>query len=468
MVPEGLHAGAIAGIPRGGAAPTGQRRALAGVCGLLVALCALGGAAQGRTFEAGPGNYREFVSRLATGDTLRLEPGTYTQGLRLHDVAGIDGQPIVIEGPAEGEAAVFAAQQGRNTVSLANVNHLMIRHLTLDGRRQPVDAVKLEGTARYGHNVTLEGLTIRGHDAHQQNVGISTKAPAYGWVIRGNRIEGAGTGVYLGDSDGSAPFVGGIIEGNLITDTIGYNLQIKHQTERPEGLGLPDSPQATILRDNVFSKASGGATGDLSRPNVLLGNWPEAGPGAYDRYLVYRNLFHENPTEALLQATGRLAVYNNALVTTSAEGVAMRFVPHTDRVRYLEVFHNTVLAKDVGVAVWQDEPSDRRWVGANLIFAQRPLEGSFEGSWNVTEGFEAAREWLQAPFAAPGDLDLHPRADAPEWPSIPDGALVPYPDAERDFDGVAREAGVPGAFVGVGETERGPLSLQPPVITPRD
>jgi hypothetical protein len=40
--------------------------------------------------------------------------------------------------------------------------------------------------------------------------------PTWGRIIRRNVIDGAGTGIYLGNSDGSAPFVAGIIENNLI------------------------------------------------------------------------------------------------------------------------------------------------------------------------------------------------------------------------------------------------------------
>ncbi|TQF00129.1 MAG: hypothetical protein FKY71_05120 [Spiribacter salinus] len=419
-----------------------------------------------RTIEATPDNYQEQLSRLAAGDTLTLAAGEYREGLQLHDLTGLEGSPIVVEGPYAGGPAVFVAQRRRNTVSLSNVNHIVIRNLVLEGRGHGVDAVKLEGDARYGHQVTLEGLTIRGYDASRQNVGISTKAPAYGWRIRRNRISRVGTGLYLGDSDGTAPFVAGVIEGNFVSDTIGYNLQVKHQDGRPGDVGLPEGPSVTVVRDNVFSKASGGDTGRGARPNVLFGHWPPEEPGTYDRYLFYRNFLYENPTEALLQATGRLAVYNNVMVNTSEEGIAMRFVPHTDQVRYLEVFHNTVVTRDVGIAVWQDEPSDRRWVGANLVFGARPLEGRFDRSWNVTGSFRMAERWLRAPFRPPGELDLYPRASGPEMPDVPDGALVPYPGAERDFDGVPRETGMPGAYATFGEDQGRPLELTLPLVVP--
>ena len=134
--------------------------------------------------------------------------------------------------------------------------------------------MKAEGHARFAHHITLEDLSIRGYGAGQQIVGISTKCPAWDWVIRNNVIVSAGTGIYLGDSDGSAPFVAGLIEGNLIRDTRGYNLQIKHQGARPDVPGMPSGPSVTVIRRNVFSKAQNAAAGELARPNVLVGHFP--------------------------------------------------------------------------------------------------------------------------------------------------------------------------------------------------
>ena len=135
----------------------------------------------------------------------------------------------------------------------------------------PVDAVKSERPARYAHHITLENLLIRGHGNNQQTVGISTKCPAWNWVIRHNTIIGAGTGMYLGDSDGSAPFVAGVIEQNLIVDTIGYNLQIKHQRPRPDVAGMPfdasdDRHPAQRLRQPRWRLAGGAASERAGRP----------------------------------------------------------------------------------------------------------------------------------------------------------------------------------------------------------
>ena len=136
------------------------------------------GPAAAADFHAGPEDYRAYLSRLAPGDRLLLRGGDYGRGLPLQNLEGRADAPIVIEGPRDGPGARFIARPGANTVSLANVRHVILRHLELDGRNLPVDAVKAEGHARYAHHVTLENLHIHDHAASQQSVGISSKCPA--------------------------------------------------------------------------------------------------------------------------------------------------------------------------------------------------------------------------------------------------------------------------------------------------
>ena len=245
---------------------------------------------------ANPINYRNLLANLQPGDTLQLEAGTYTQGLPIDNLHGTVGQPVVIAGPNSGPRAIFTGRSCCNTVSLRDSSYIEIRNLELDGSGLAVDAVKAEGNANWTHHITLENLFIHNHAANQQIVGINTKSPAWGWVIRNNIINSAGTGIYLGDSNGSAPFVAGLIEGNLIVDTLGYNMQIKHQNPRPPNIGLPVGDNKTIIRHNVFSKANNAATGGNARPNLLVGHWPLSGTGQNDVYEIYGNFFYENPT----------------------------------------------------------------------------------------------------------------------------------------------------------------------------
>ncbi len=412
----------------------------------------LRGGALAADYAAGPEDYRDILPRLQAGDRLLLTAGEYTRGLPLHGLQGRADAPIVIQGPARGPRARFPARAGANTVSLVDVAHVQIRNLELDGRNLFVDAVKAEGHARFAHFVTLENLYIHDHAAHQQNVGISSKCPAFGWVIRGNRIERVGTGLYLGNSDGRAPFVAGLIEGNQVSHTLGYNLQIKHQLPRPEHMPEPELRHDTVIRHNFFSKAQG-VPGPAPRPNVLVGHLPLSGPGQEDRYLVHGNLFWHNPGKSLFQGEGNLALYDNVFVTQGPD--AIRIQPHNDVPRQVAVLHNTVLAAHNGISVRVRE--DNAWpqvVAGNLVFAARPVLGGEQWD-NHTGGHERAQGLLVLPYAALAQADLSPRAQArlhrvrvlEDWRDLP--------GREVDFAGQPRRAGLAGAY-----DQPGPAPLQ--------
>ena len=341
-------------------------------------------AAMAIDYHAGPDDYRAYLQRLQPGDRLLLQPGDYHHGLPLHRLSGEAGQPIVITAANSAAPPRFIARPRANTLSLVDVRHISVRDLELDGQNLPVDAVKAEGHSRFADFITLERLYIHDHAASQQNVGISTKCPAYGWVIRDNRIERVGTGMYLGDSDGSDAFIGGRIEGNRITHTLGYSLQIKHQKSRPaEFAGRHD----TLIRYNVFSK-QGSLPGPQARPNVLLGHFPLSGAGSEDRYLIQGNLFAHNSSEALLQAEGRIALYDNLFVNGS--GDAIHIQPHNDVPRDMAIFSNTVLASGTGIQVRSAGGTIyRQRVVGNLVAAAQPLQGGAT-SHNQTLAYRAA------------------------------------------------------------------------------
>ena len=380
--------------------------------------CLMAGAAGAADYRADPNDYRAYLNRLQAGDRLLLESGDYRRGLPLHNLSGLPGKPIVIEASTPSAPPRFVARPGANTVSLVNVRHISLRHLQLDGGNVPVDAIKAEGHSRYADFVTLENLHIHDHAASQQNVGISTKCPAFGWVVRGNRIERVGTGMYFGDSDGSDPFIAGLIEENRVSDTLGYNLQIKHQKSRPaEYSGRHD----TVIRHNLFSKASA-QPGPQVRPNVLLGHFPLAETGSEDRYLVHGNLFLRNPSEALFQAEGRVALYDNVFINGS--GDAVRIQPHNDVPRDMMIFSNTVLASGVGIQVRQAEGAAyRQRVIANVVSAATPLQGG-ETKHNVSLPYQA--DALNAAFP---ELTARLLEDQPT-PRLPDALmreLATYP-----------------------------------------
>lgn len=405
-----------------------------------------------RVVAADPSNYLGLLSTLGPGDLLQLAAGTYPDGLPINDLHGEAGDCIVIAGPrpgyAPGPRAVFTGRPCCNTVSLSDSSYLVIRDLEIDGLGVEVDAVKAESPASFVHHVTLEGLYIHGHGANQQIVGINTKCPTWGWAIRRNVIEGAGTGVYLGNSDGEDEFSDGLIEHNLITGTLGYNLQIKHQNGRATGQGAPASG-VTILRRNVFSKATGAAGGPDSRPNVLIGHRPLSGPGSDDDTLIYGNFFWQNPTEALLQAEGHVILYDNLMVNDA--GPAVHFQAHNDVPRRVRVFHNTVVADGVGIRVLSGDPSFEQRVVGNAAFGSPALDGGAQLD-NTADAYAAAGAYLVNPeglLTGPDRLDLFPLPGTLDDPVDTTG-LTAWPDADRDFNGTLRTGAFRGAYAGEG------------------
>jgi hypothetical protein len=418
-----------------------------------------------RTLPADPSNYRTLLPNLQPGDRLLLAAGTYTQGLPFQDLHGQPGLCIVVEGPATGPPAVFTARSCCNTISLRDSSYLALRNLEVDGSASPdVDGVKAEGDASFAHHITLENLFVHDHDADQQIVGISTKCPAWNWVIRRTVVRGAGTGLYLGNSDGSAEFVNGLVEHNLVYDTIGYNMQIKHQDARPStALGAPSSGTTTV-RHNVFSKASGGATGGNARPNLLLGHWPLSGAGASDVYQVYGNLFFQNPTEALFQGTGQLAFYDNLLVNDFGDGANFQF-HEGGGIRNLEAFHNTVVASATGLRVTGLDGGGgyTRRVRANAAFAATPfsLAAGVTATDNVADTHASAATYLNAPGAPLGaGLDIFPRVGRLTGAAADLGGLAGFLDWDRDFGGAPFSAIFRGAYSGEGANPGWTLALE--------
>lgn len=395
------------------------------------------------TYRANPDDYLVILKRLQPGDHLLLASGEYRNGLPLHRLNGEAGKPIVLSGPASGDPAVLLGRRGANTISIIESSHLTVRDMVLDGRGLQVDGVKAEGRSAWAHHITLENLRIINHHADQQIVGISTQCPAWGWVIRGNTIVGAGTGMYLGGSDGSAPFVAGLIEHNLIVDSIGYNLQIKHQKERPAIEGMLADKSVTIIRHNVFTKSANSSSGPMARPNLLVGHWPPSGPGAEDTYAIYGNFFYQNPSEALFQGEGNVAFYSNVLVNTQGDAISMH--AHNGVPRRVDVFRNTILAANAGIRISGGDPAYTQRVMANAVFASVPITGG-EQHGNHTGSLTEVGEHLMAPFAPLGRLDLSPQPGKLITEPVNARLQSILPDVNRDFDGRIYDSPVAGAY----------------------
>ncbi len=428
--------------------------------------------AGGTIYNGNSTNYRDILNILLPGDTLLLAAGIYTDGLPLYGLNGTAVEPIIIAGPDSGPRAIFYANPCicYNTIEIQDSSYIEIYNLELDGRNLAnVDAVKASGnqTVNWAHHITLENLYIHDHAPNQQTVGISTKIPAWDWVIRRNIINSAGTGLYLGNSDGNAPFIRGLVEGNLVVDTIGYNMQIKHQNGRPNIPNIPTGDNHTIIRHNVFSKANNASTGGNARPNLLVGHWPLAGSGSNDLYLIYGNFFYENPTpEPLFQGTGNIALYANLFV--SSDGDSAAFQPHEGgNPQLIRAFSNTVVSAGTGIRVTGGEGGYRQIIIGNAVFAAAPLQGGSQ-SQNITNSYANASNYLANPFAPPGQLDLYPLTGTLTGSPLDTSSINTFTHWNQDFNFATHNGIFRGAYTGDGQNpgwlpqlDRKPLA--PPV-----
>lgn len=411
-----------------------------------------GGTARAADIAANPSNYRSLIPTLQPGDRLLLAAGSYPDGLPLTDLVGEPAAPIVLSGPEAGSPAVLLGSASRNTVSIRRSAHVTVRHLVLDGQSIPnIDAVKLEGDAdNWAHHITLEHLTITNHDPNQQTVGISTKAPAWDWIIRHNVIHSAGTGLYLGNSDGSAPFVRGTIEWNLVADPEGYCMEIKHQNPRPSLSGMPPDGATTWVRHNVFVKDDD-PSGSGDRPNVLIGHLPLSGVGQNDRYEIYGNLFYHNPREALFQGEGNLHLHDNLFVDAGAGWSAVNIRPHNDVPREVLVYQNTIYGADTGVTLTGADTGATQAVLGNAIFATTPLSlgAGVQQADNTTAGVAEAVTYVTSPTLDLAGLDLYPLAGGPlQGAALDTSLLTEDADYSRDFNGTPKDFTWRGAYQG--------------------
>jgi len=427
---------------------------LLGLTGIIVGAA---GPVYGQVVVGTPDTYRALLGNLQPGDTLSLEAGTYERGLPISGLHGEPDNPVVITGPKTGEPAVFlgSRDQAWNTVQINNSSYLTVQYLKLDGLDVPfLDAVNAGGIT---HHITLDNLEIVRHGAHQLTVGVATRGPAWDWVIRNCKIIGAGTGMYLGNWQGrNWPFVGGLIEHNLFVDTVGYNVQIKQMNSRSYESGepipgMPAEMRKTIIRHNVFSKASQPSPPtEGARTNLLVGHFPLTGPGSDDVYEIYGNFFYENTTEALFQGEGNIALYNNVFVNSS--GSAINIQPHNDVPRNINVFHNTIVASGSGIKVRGIDTDFVQRVAGNAVFAGTPIsaDSPVVQRDNITAAYVSASDYLVSPNGAPdqGGLDLYPLAGVLQAEAMDMAAFRSFSDQGLDFNGDQRTAVFLGAYAG--------------------
>lgn len=413
--------------------------------------------AEARVIKANPQNVNRLLTTLIPGDTLVLAPGVYGP-LYLSHLNGTKDAWITVEGAESPEgtgAAIIAGNaccnsvQARrnvmaegnacckNTVEIFRSSYLAVRRLRVDSQGLPdVFGISARGgTGNLVHDILIEDNVLVGQTSDQQCDGISTKTPTWNWVIRGNKIFHAGTGLYLGDSDGSDPFVAGVIEDNLVQDTIGYNMEIKFQLPRPSVPGMPTGVSTTIIRNNTFIKGDGPSP-DGDRPNVLVGGFPNSGPGSGDLYQIYGNFFYHNPREALFQASGRVSVHDNLFVGGHIAAIVLK--DQDLPLKFADVYSNTIYSSKLGILVDTPGQATTNIVG-NLVFAAMPISGAItHQSGNLTDSLDKAEHYVNSPSFVLGLMSFYPLPDRVKGTPLDFSAFASDVDYSLDFNGIPK------------------------------
>lgn len=422
--------------------------------------------------NANPSDYLTKLAALRPGDTLLLAAGNYGVDAQGNDTANVPGlpifglngtasQPITITGPATGAMPVLLGRSTHNTVRLDTASYIVLRRLIIDGRRLGGAGVATQGP---NHHITIEDCEFRNLDDDQQTVAISTTGePTWNWIVRRNLIDGAGTGIYFGNSTGDSPFVAGLIERNVFRNTIGYNMQIKHQTvwATPLPAGMPTGKTNTVIRHNVFSKAGTNATGGSARPNLLVDDGPPSGPGSTNGFEIYGNFFYQNNTEFLFQGSGNIAFYDNLMVSV---GSALTVQPHDGgSVRDVRIFHNTIVTGVTGISVSGGITGTTQRVVGNAVFAAGTRIGlsgvTATKADNVEDTQANATGFLNNPLVAVGaGLNLYPKAGM-LLGTVDTTGLSAYTDWDKDFSGITRSTSYRGGYGSAGTTPPWTLAL---------
>jgi hypothetical protein len=394
---------------------------------------------------SGSSYYRKIIKQLKPGDTLMLPAGTYRGRLNLNGLQGRVDAWITITGPDSGPPAIITTDSDCcNNVQLGNTWFVALKNLTIDANNDSINA-SVDGINAKGgitHDILVENCIIKGVSHKQGTTGISTKSMAWNWIIRRNTILEAGTGAYLGNSNGSAPFIGGIIDGNLFVDSIGYNMQIKYQKPYSSPSGLPPGVQKTIIRNNVFLKRlpqSSVPSDKLSgpRPNLLVGGFPDSGDGSMDMYEIYGNFFYQNrDKEALIQASGRVSIHDNIFVDGSSTAIVLQ--NHDLPLKLAHVYNNTIYSGSGGIR-FRNRALIESIVTGNLVFSSTPIAGIIgKQSGNITDSTGNAAKYVKNPSTILGSMDFYPLPGQCTGSPLDGSSFSEQTDYNADFNGTSK------------------------------
>lgn len=399
---------------------------------------------------ASPANYRQLLGTLKAGDTLQLAAGIYERGLPVSECHGTSEAWITIQGPETGVAEIRQTAVA-NCVELKQSQFVALKRLSIlgggpQGIRGQFGISAQGGLKNSVHHILIEGCIISGWNTSQQAVGISTKTPTWDWTIRRNIIRDCGTGLYLGNSNGADPFIRGVIEHNLVENPIGYCMEIKYQKPRPELPDMPVTTSRTIIRHNVFIK-SDAPSPDGDRSNLLVGGFPDSGPGSEDMYEIHGNFFWHNPRETLLQASGRVSIHDNIFYDCPSHA-AITLRNHDLPVKLAHIYNNTIHAAARGIRIANPATESHAIIG-NVVFASEEPLSLHASIKNVNDNLTGKITDAAQHLVKPDELDFHPLPGRCEGAPLGLPAFKTDTAFDVDFDGSSkRERRLRGAYAG--------------------
>lgn len=397
--------------------------------------------AQAAELSASPTDYVAQLARLRPGDTLTLAAGRYP-GLVLAGLRGALDAPITVRGPGTGAPAVIAGRACCAGVSLRDVAHLRLQHLTVDLEGHPVDGLVAEVSSGGAPHVTLEDLRLTGFAADVDLAGIRTRCPAWDWALRRVVLERPGVGLALGTTGGGAPFVRGLIEQLLVVDPLRSAVDVAAVPAWPALAELPGEASRTVLRDVVFVRTAPPGPGVVPRPMVVHGAGPTAGPGSGSTLEIYGALVLDTVTLdiPLAEVAVRGLVHHSLWVNGTGPGLSLTGAGS-------RVVANTLYTSARALAL-ADAASPA--VG-NAVFsaAPRPIVGGSARD-NVVETLGRAPDDVVDVTLRLGALDLYPRAGGGLLgrPALDPSVLGDATDPALDFDGRAWTGTARGAYEG--------------------
>ena len=315
--------------------------------------------------------------------------------------------------------------------------------------------IRANGEGNVVYDIAVINCLFQGEDGQQSDSAISTEVPTYGWIIRDNVFAGVGIGLSLGLSDGSEPFVDGLIDRNLFEDTIGQAILIPFQAPWPTAAGLPVDPTNTIIRNNVLIKDDD-IGDDGPTATVEIGGFPESGLGGTNVYELYGNFFYHNQSAPLLQGSGRLTVHDNVFVDALDNSIYLSSADVT--LESAHIYDNTFYGGSTAVYFFNQAETDDFVVG-NLVFGDATTTGVVTVEHdNLVYSVAQAATVVTAPSTTLGSMDFYPLDGQAQGTAIDMTSVDGEPSYANDFNGTARDFTFRGAYSGEGTNPGWPLA----------